>query len=845
MRLLVLLLPISFLFSSCDELEELFGMNTVTVTPNKLQFGNKASCDTVVVNCNGVWRVTARPDWVTVSSTDGMDGDELIISVSENLSDKSRRAKVLLECGNASDSISIVQKSLNESLKFSYQEDFVDSLDAIYCEEEGIIALFGFEQVEVAPEYFTEERVIYIGTVENDEFVADDAIVIVADSTNFPVRMASKEFNAIFSKIDETHFNCAVYSSQTDQWVEYDNLLCDLHNEENGISTKALASNGYSEFGLDDIFSIANIGSSLKNGLRSALRGDNLGVLETNLEVLNEFNPNDEISLGIGMTLSGTWVGALLNIGGYIANEIDDFVVEQLGRVRISIEDIQYIDATTSKIEYSIDSLNKNGLMHSKIWLEVYNSEAMFYMDYITSENSSGYRFIKLPPGKYTVELYVKSTKYEFVEYRVMHTFQVFDLNIEKCEIEENPQYEDGAVNFKMNIYLKGNEDGLKDIQQFGYYTKYANAIPDYKEVKNISSIFESTPLTYELLIPRDGFSDETINYTTFQAKPSIDYYIGVYVVLKNGEITHFDEQTIENLIYEEKPEVTTLDAVTVSQNEATLKCEFDNCLFWGGERGIEYTDGSSNDYLLLGVTKEDGICEFQLTDLKPNTKYKYRAYYEINEKKMYGEQRTFTTEESESCTDGNHVHAVDLGLSVKWACCNVGAGSPEDYGDYFAWGETSPKSYYDWETYKYYNSSYKKLTKYCNNSNYGYNGYTDNKATLDLIDDAAHVNWGGAWRMPTYNDWDELLTNCAWTWTTLNGVKGYKVTSRSNGNSIFLPAAGYRDGTDVYDAGSRGDYWSSSLFSSYYACCKFFLSGSMGWVYTRHRGCAVRAVCP
>lgn len=198
--------------------------------------------------------------------------------------------------------------------------------------------------------------------------------------------------------------------------------------------------------------------------------------------------------------------------------------------------------------------------------------------------------------------------------------------------------------------------------------------------------------------------------------------------------------------------------------------------------------------------------------------------------------------------TDGNHVHAVDLGLSVKWACCNVGASSPEGYGSYFAWGETSPKSYYSWETYKYSCSSYKKLTKYCNNSNYGYNGYTDNKATLDLIDDAAHVNWGGAWRMPTYNDWNELINNCAWTWTTLNGVKGYKVTSMSNGNSIFLPFAGCRDGMPVDGAGSYGYYWSCSLDSScpLGAYC-LELGPGFGWYYdySRYSGRSVRAVCP
>ncbi len=152
----------------------------------------------------------------------------------------------------------------------------------------------------------------------------------------------------------------------------------------------------------------------------------------------------------------------------------------------------------------------------------------------------------------------------------------------------------------------------------------------------------------------------------------------------------------------------------------------------------------------------------------------------------------------------------VDLGLSVKWATCNVGASSPEDYGDYFAWGETEPKEVYDGSTYKYCsNGSYVSLTKYNTSSSYG--TIVDNKTQLELTDDAARANWGGSWRMPTDAEMTKLRSNCTWTWTSQNGVNGYRVTSKSNGNSIFLPAAGYR-GSSLFNAGSDGSYWSSSL---------------------------------
>ena len=155
----------------------------------------------------------------------------------------------------------------------------------------------------------------------------------------------------------------------------------------------------------------------------------------------------------------------------------------------------------------------------------------------------------------------------------------------------------------------------------------------------------------------------------------------------------------------------------------------------------------------------------------------------------------------------------VDLGLpsGLLWATCNVGADSPEDYGDYFAWGETQPKSDYSWGTYQYCMGSNTTLTKYCNNASYGYNGYTDNLTVLEASDDAATANWGSGWRMPTKVEWQELLDNTTYTWTFQNGVYGQRFTA-SNGNSLFLPAASYRNGTSLNGVGVLGCYWSSSL---------------------------------
>jgi len=199
----------------------------------------------------------------------------------------------------------------------------------------------------------------------------------------------------------------------------------------------------------------------------------------------------------------------------------------------------------------------------------------------------------------------------------------------------------------------------------------------------------------------------------------------------------------------------------------------------------------------------------------------------------------------------------VDLGLSVKWATCNVGACCPEDYGDYFAWGEVTPKSDYNWSTYKYCKGSSSTQTKYCDNSSYGYDGFTDSKTVLDPEDDAASVNWGGSWRMSTIDELNELknTANCTWQWyssgnTEFNGIAGYKVTSKKigyAGNYIFLPAAGFRYDTYLYFVGSDVFYWSSSLYTSYPYDAYYlgFYSGSVYWDdYNRYNGFSVRPVC-
>ena len=192
----------------------------------------------------------------------------------------------------------------------------------------------------------------------------------------------------------------------------------------------------------------------------------------------------------------------------------------------------------------------------------------------------------------------------------------------------------------------------------------------------------------------------------------------------------------------------------------------------------------------------------------------------------------------------------VDLGLSVKWATCNVGASKPEEFGDYYAWGETEPKSNYNWTTYKWCNGSESTMTKYNTDSSYG---IVDNNTDLDPEDDAAHIHWGGTWRMPTMTEIQELLDNCSIVRTQENGVNGRRFTSRITGytdKSIFLPAAGVYSGSSLLNPNYGGYYLSSSLnpdHPDYAFYIDYFSSGEV-YLYDfggRDGGFQIRPVCP
>jgi len=293
-------------------------------------------------------------------------------------------------------------------------------------------------------------------------------------------------------------------------------------------------------------------------------------------------------------------------------------------------------------------------------------------------------------------------------------------------------------------------------------------------------------------------------------------------------------------------PVVTTSSVTEITQTTATCG---GNVTSNGGAtvtaRGVCWSTTQNPTINNSHTTNGSGTGSFtsNISGLTANTTYYVRAYATNSNGTGYGEQKTFTTQSGGGT--GGHEY-VDLGLpsGLLWATCNVGADNPEDYGNYYAWGEITTKSTYNWSTYQWCNGSEYTLTKYCTDSNYG---IVDDKTVLESDDDVAHVNWGGNWRMPTKEEFLELKNNCTWTQMVQGGNNIYKVTG-PNGNSIYLPTAGFYPGSNVE---VYGRYWSSSLnaITPYLAWVLFFNYNDnyigVGDGHVRNNGLSVRPVCP
>ena len=334
-----------------------------------------------------------------------------------------------------------------------------------------------------------------------------------------------------------------------------------------------------------------------------------------------------------------------------------------------------------------------------------------------------------------------------------------------------------------------------------------------------------------------DGISTGTYTSNLTELNHSTTYYVRAYAIDAKGITVYGEEKsfmTLDKLL----PTVTTTEVTgitcltAVSGGEVTFDGNVEvtaRGICWSTTQTPTIEDNKTNNG--SGV----GTYTYKMTNLELNTKYYVRAYATNEVGTSYGEEVSFTTLAAYSPATGssNGYGYVDLGLSVKWATCNVGANAPEEYGDYFAWGETTTKETYDYDNCPTNGLSISELKS---------QGYIDSEGNLTPQYDAATANWGGTWRMPTHAELNELNTQCTWEWINTNDFKGYKVTG-PNGNSIFLPAAGRRYWSSLYYAGSYGIYWSSMPESNNAYDLYFYSDNHYLNYYLRYFGQSVRPV--
>ncbi len=351
--------------------------------------------------------------------------------------------------------------------------------------------------------------------------------------------------------------------------------------------------------------------------------------------------------------------------------------------------------------------------------------------------------------------------------------------------------------------------------------------------------------------------SDYNYSVNTEVLEPETTYYYRSYII-QNTEISYGELKSFKTLAVSSM--IQTLDATDINPKDAVLNAMLDltDCKYYDGlEYGFEITPEGGSAHTVKSSNHSEKKFSAKDETLSSGTKYSVVAYVKLDGCTYKADTKEFTTP-GPSCPTG----AVDLGLSVYWATCNLGASKPEDYGGYYQWAGTQDVTdtniSLDWDNCPYHTGSdYERgWTKYVPSEKSSYwsgSGSPDNKTVLDPEDDVAHVILGGKWRLPTIEEWEEIMntSNCSWTWTSINGINGYKVQSRKVGytsNWIFLSAAGYRGGGDLSGVGSYGLYWHSSLrtasLSPYNAYNLGFTSGYVDtYTYGRYFGQSVRPV--
>ena len=382
------------------------------------------------------------------------------------------------------------------------------------------------------------------------------------------------------------------------------------------------------------------------------------------------------------------------------------------------------------------------------------------------------------------------------------------------------------------------------------------NAMLDLTDCKynNIEYGFELTPEGGQAkTLTANNLADKAFSYRDKTLSRNTGYSYVAYVkidgILYKAEPKTFSTTSIQASVTAEASKIQYYSATISGRLSVQSEGSFSKSAVVYYSSSESTLDGLKSNGLKKTLSLgENGSYSATLSSLSSSTSYNFVVVAEVDDVEFASSIGNFTTPAPPEPS------LVDLGLSVKWASCNLGASKPTEYGGYYQWAGTKDVSdtdlFLDWNYCPYHTGLHflSGWTKYNTIESYG---TVDNKTVLEAMDDAATVALGGKWRMPTDEEWTELRNtdNCSWTWTTIDGVNGYKVQSKKPGytdNWIFLPAAGYRDYGPLDDVGSHGYYWSSSLISDKpsFAYNMGFYSGYFNGYYGyRYNGRSVRPV--
>ncbi len=815
--LMLLSAVISFSCSSNDD-----DTDYVSVNPqSEYYFEPEAASDTLYIESRGRWSVSGQPAWIKAEPTSGNSGERLIITVSENLSPDERYAVLTVSSGTAAANIKVTQYGHIES-------DYVN---------------LGFDRPGVSYEYSASTgdiSVTYNGTAA-PKVTAGSAIVLPAEY-GYDIRV-----------VESCSTNGNTLTASTTE-----GNMCNLFKNIN--FTLATNPNTTRSTAGERVFTPVSYGYRDEQGAYHELFDCSTRASYTSSERLWNFTQdfNGE-PIYNGAAGSIYWEKCEFNAG------LDATLKFDFGEKEITPE---HIEGDLQSFSYTITgNVGMDMLLH-------YNCKASYSNgdDEIIRKNIVKPIEIKFMVGKVPVLVTVSTHLGKSHNFEATGTIDA--TTGVKCSNEISVGLEwskEGGVTAstptsqsQFTVYSPTLKAEASVAAEVSYYPQI-----ELKLYKFLGPFVEPRPYLSDKIEAGMRVSSDGEKYVAWNAalNGGIDVRYGINLSFFMWEKDVWSSK-IHNLVeknfFNAPSRITKLspaDGEEVKEDEA-VTAEFlveSYCPLTGKYYPCPLA--------LVGFEAECGELEYEMLAADAQGKVKAEWFPNLKEDNSSNAatraaelvERTLTAsiidkdgksideaelmvkvEEDGACNDANHVHAVDLGLSVKWACCNVGASKPDEYGGYYAWGETEEKSDYDWDTYKWYNGG--DFIKYCIHEGCG---RVDNKTVLESSDDVAHVKWGGSWRMPTQKEFQELLDNCTWTWTTYKGTNGYKVTG-PNGNSIFLPAAGWRSGTELNGGGSYGHYWSSSLldYDCYNACYLDFGDGSYDWdYYYRSRGRSVRPV--